>query len=322
MLVAILVFVSVFVVVALMVLASGAGASERIKRNVARLDAVLIVGKSSLEDEIIDLRKQEMLSAIPALNRLLLKVDVAPRLRRLLYQAQVKWTPGKLLLMVLTTWALAGYCVHLRTGSVIPSLLLGAVSATWPLIYVFFKRGRRFKKFEEGLPAALDMMVNGLRGGHSLVSCLGLVARESPNPIGQEFRVCYDEQNYGLELRTAMENLATRIPLQDLRIIMTAILIQKETGGNLAEVLEKCGHVIRDRFRLKREILTRTAQGRLTGMILSLLPVVLGVLLYFVNPDGISLLWKQPLGLKMLYGASGMTVIGSLIIQKIVRIRV
>ena len=184
------------------------------------------------------------------------------------------------------------------------------------------KRRKRFDKFEQGLPGALDLMVSGLRSGHSLVSALGLVAREAADPIGHEFRICFDEQNYGLELRVAMENLARRVPIQDVRIVMTAILIQKETGGNLAEVLEKCGQVIRERFRLKREIKTKTAQGRLTGMILSLLPVVLGFLMYLVNPKHMSLLWTRPMGLKMIYASVGMTVVGALIIRKIVRIRV
>ena len=127
-------------------------------------------------------------------------------------------------------------------------------------------------------------MVSSLRAGNSLVSALRLVAFESPDPIGTEFRICFDEQNYGLELRTAMENLVTRVPLQDLRIVVTAILIQKESGGNLAEVLDKASYVIRERFRLRRQVRVHTAQGRLTGWILSLLPVVLGVALYFDKP--------------------------------------
>jgi tight adherence protein B len=165
-------------------------------------------------------------------------------------------------------------------------------------------------------------MVSGLRSGHSIISAIGLVAREAPDPIGREFRVCFDEQNYGLELRTALENLANRVPVQDVRMIMTAILIQKETGGNLAEVLDKCAHVIRERFRLKREIRSRTAQGRLTGWVLSILPFALGLLLYLLNPDVVSLLWRRPMGVKMLYAASTMMLLGALIIRKIVRIRV
>ena len=141
------------------------------------------------------------------------------------------------------------------------------------------KRSKRFNKFEQGLPEALDLMVSALRAGHSLVAALGLVAQESPDPIGGEFRICFDEQNYGLELRTAMDNLVARVPLQDLRIVTTAILIQKESGGNLAEVLDKTAYVIRERFRLKRQVRVHTAQGRLTGWILSFLPIVLGIAL-------------------------------------------
>ena len=189
-------------------------------------------------------------------------------------------------------------------------------------MWVMRKRRKRLDEFEAGLPEALDLMVSALRAGHSLVAALRLVAHESPDPIGVEFRICFEEQNYGLELRTAMENLVRRMPLQDLRIVATAILIQKESGGNLAEVLEKGANLIRERFKLRRDIRTRTAQGRLTGWILSALPVVLGVLLYFVNPKLMSLLWTKPIGLKLLYGAVGMTIFGGLIIRKIVNMEV
>ena len=185
-----------------------------------------------------------------------------------------------------------------------------------------YKRKQRFSKFEQELPEALDLMVSALRAGHSLVSALGLVAHESPDPIGAEFRICFEEQNYGLELRTAMSNLLTRVPLQDLRIVVTAILIQKESGGNLAEVLDKTAYVIRERYRLKRQVLVHTAQGRLTGWILSFLPIVLGIGLYLINPDTMSLLWRRPIGIKLLYTAAGMTVTGALIIRKIVNMEV
>jgi tight adherence protein B len=151
---------------------------------------------------------------------------------------------------------------------------------------------------------------------------LGLVSREGPDPLGPEFRISFDEQNYGLELRTALENLAARVPIQDLRIVTTAILIQKETGGNLAEVLDKCATMIRERFRLKQEIRTKTAQGRLTGWVLSAMPMFLATMLYLIKPEVISLLWKRPAGLKMLYTGSVMMLVGGLIIRKIVRIRV
>ncbi len=151
---------------------------------------------------------------------------------------------------------------------------------------------------------------------------MSLFARACPEPIRGEFRICFDEQNFGLELRAALENLTTRIPLQDLKIAVTAILIQKESGGNLAEVLDKTAYVIRQRFRLRRQVMVHTAQGRMTGLILSILPLGLGVILYFLSPATTSLLWKTPLGQKLLYGAAGMLVVGSWIIQKIVHMDV
>ncbi len=151
---------------------------------------------------------------------------------------------------------------------------------------------------------------------------MGLVTRECPEPVGPEFRVAFDEQNYGLELKTALENMVSRMPVQDLRIVVTAIMIQKESGGNLAEVLEKTSQVIRERFRLKRQVMTHTAQGRLTGVILTLLPVVLGFAIYFINPKMMSLLWTRELGIKLLYTAAGMIIVGGLIIRKIVNMDV
>jgi tight adherence protein B len=161
-----------------------------------------------------------------------------------------------------------------------------------------------------------------LRVGHSFNAALSLVSRECADPIGGEFKTCFDEQNYGLELRTALENLTARMPLQDLKIVVTAILIQRESGGNLAEVLEKTAYVIRQRFRLKRQVMVHTAQGRLTGWILTILPVALGIGLYVVNPDTESLLWKREIGVKLLFAAGGMLVVGTMIIQKIVRMDV
>jgi tight adherence protein B len=320
MLLTIMVFLAIFAVAGLL-LSLGGGAAEQKKQTAARLEAIMMNGRAAAE-EPVDVRKREFMSSIPLLNRLLANLDLAPKLRDLLSQANLEWTPARLLLMSTACCVIPGYLVYLRTGVVILSAVLGILFGAIPFAYVFLKRGKRFDQFEQGLPAALDLMVSGLRSGHSLVSAMSLVAREVPDPIGREFRICFDEQNYGLELRTAMHNMAQRVPIQDVRIVITAILIQKETGGNLAEVLDKCSHVIRERFRLKREIKTKTAQGRLTGIILSLLPAILGFLLYLVNPKHMSLLWTRPLGLKMLYTATVMTVVGGLIIRKIVRIRV
>ena len=317
-----LVFVGIFLVVALLLIASGTGASQRTKQTLSLLGAALAVGTRQLEDQIVDIRKHELLSAVPWINRWLLKIELAPRLRSTLYQANVKWTAGGLLLMSLACFVIPSYLLYLRTGAVPFALLLGLLLGATPFVYVLQKRRQRFNKFEEELPEALNLMVSALRAGHSLVAALGLVGSESPDPIGSEFKICCDEQNYGLELRTALDNLVSRAPLQDVRIVTTAILIQKESGGNLAEVLDKTAYVIRERFRLKRQVRIHTAQGRLTGWILSFLPIVLGIALYFVNPDHMSLLWKRDIGVKLMYAAGIMTTTGALIIRKIVRMDV
>ncbi len=318
----ILVFISVFAVAALLLVASGTGASQKTKQTLAALESALATERPEARDQVVDLRKQELLSAIPWINRWLLKIELAPRLRILLFQANLKWTTGGLLLMSAACCMIPGYLIYLRTGAVVFALLFGFLLGCGPIFFVLHKRRQRFNKFEQELPEALDLMVSALRAGHSLVSALGLVANESPEPIGGEFRICFDEQNYGLELRAAMENLVTRVPLQDLRIAVTAILIQKESGGNLAEVLDKTAYVIRERFRLRRQVRVHTAQGRLTGWILSFLPVVLGIALYLINPDTMSLLWKRDIGIKLLYAAAGMTITGALIIRKIVNMDV
>jgi tight adherence protein B len=323
-LIVIVVFLGVFTVVALLAAASGTGASRQDKEMLARLDSALATNKSKsdMADLLIDVRKSELLSNIPWIDRMLRRLELTPRLRRLLYQANLKWTVGGLVLMCVSAFAITGYILYWRTDAVLFGVLGGAVFGSAPIGYVYFLRKKRMAKFEEGLPEALDLICSALRVGHSLNSALGLVTRECPDPVGPEFRVTYDEQNYGLELKTALENMVNRVPVQDLRIVVTGILIQKESGGNLAEVLEKTAEVIRERFRLKREIMTHTAQGRLTGIVLTLLPIVLGCALYFINPDMMSLLWKRELGIKLLYAASAMIVIGGLIIRKIVNMEV
>jgi tight adherence protein B len=321
-LIVVLVFSSVFIVIALLLVASGTDASQRAKQTRAQLDAALASGKSGYRDHIVDIRKEELLSAIPWLNERLLKIKLAPRVRSLLSQAGLKWTAGGLFLASVACMAISGYLVYLRTEVFVLAALIGLLIGFAPLGFVLHKRTQRFEKIEQELPESLDLLVSALRAGHSFVAGLRLVAYESPEPIGGEFRICFDEQNFGLELRNAMENLVTRVPLQDLKIAVTAILIQKESGGNLAEVLDKTSYVIRERFRLRRQVRVHTAQGRLTGWILSLLPLVLGVGLYLINPQNMSILWTRAIGIKLLYASGAMTIIGALIIRKIVNMEV
>jgi tight adherence protein B len=320
--VTVLVFLGVFTLVGALMFATGNTSTRQAKKVKATLDSALASETPEAQEENLDFRKRDDLSAMPWLNATLQKMDVAPRLRSLMSQAQVKWTTGALLLMSLVALAVPAYLVYRKSSSILFAVLCGLVCGAIPLGYVAMKRRQRFKKFEQGLPEALELMVGALRVGHSLSAAMSLVARECPEPIRGEFRICFDEQNFGLELRSSLENMTARVPLQDLKIAVTAILIQKESGGNLAEVLDKTAYVIRQRFRLRRQIMVHTAQGRMTGWILSIMPLGLGVILYFLSPKTIGLLWTTPIGVKLLYSAGGMLAVGSFIIQKIVNMEV
>lgn len=312
------IFVGIFSIVVLVMVAFGS--SQKSKRVQASLDSALATESRQVREQIVSLRKDATLSSIPWLNRKLLQLELAPYLHNLLHQADLNWTPGKLLLISLACFAIPAFAVYHLFHMVLPALGVGILIGAMPFFWVRFKRAKRFAKFEEKLPEALDLMVSALRAGHSLIAAMGLVSRETPEPVGGEFKVCFDEQNYGLEMNAALGNLIYRVPIQDLKIMATAILIQKESGGNLAEVLDKTAYVIRERFRLKRQVKTHTAQGRLTGWILSLLPVGLGTAMFFLNPKMMSILWHRAIGIEMMWGAGIMTVIGGLIIRKIVNI--
>jgi tight adherence protein B len=321
-LIIVLVFVGVFSIVAMVLYYSGKEASEQAKQVHATLDSALATDRTEDHGPVVDLRKSETFSNIPWLNRKLLQFELAPRLQTLLYQADLKWSAGSLLASSGLGFLVPAYLVFWRTGNFLVALAVGLLLGSAPIGWVFFKRGKRLDKFQEQLPEALDLIVSAVRAGHSLVSALGTVARECADPIGCEFRACFEEQNFGLELKTALDNMIKRVPLQDLRIVATAILIQKESGGNLAEVLDKTSYVIRERFRLKRQVGVHTAQGRMTGWVLTLLPVALGIAMYFINPSLMSILWTNPTGIKLLYISVGMLVVGGLIIRQIVNMDV
>jgi tight adherence protein B len=319
----VLIFVAVFAIAApILVWFSGAHNAARKEKTAEVLQNAL--GKPSDIDRTdpMSFRKAENASSIPLLNRLLQQIDLMPRVAMFLRQADVKWTPASLILMCTAAFAVVAYVVNFKTGSMLIALGVGVAGAALPLGFVAFKRMQRFGKFEQQLPEALDLMVSGLRAGHSLSSAVGLVTRECEDPLGGEFRIAFDEQNFGLDMRTALENLVKRVPLQDLKMSITAIIIQRESGGNLAEVLEKTAHMVRERFRLKKQVRVHTAQGRMTGIVLTILPIGLGFGLWIVNPENESLLWRREIGIKLLIGAFCSLVIGSALIQKIIRLKV
>ena len=315
-----LVFLGVFGVVALVMIAIGGQASQQAKQVHETLDSALATDSVAERSQVVNLRKNDEFSSIPWLNQKLLQFELTPRLQNLLYQADLSWSSGRFLLTCAVCFMIGAVLILWLVGSILLTLAVGVACGAVPFFLVVFKRRRRLDRFQEILPEALDLMVSALRAGHSLVAAMGSVARECADPVGCEFKTCFEEQNYGLEIKTAMDNMINRVPLQDLRIVATAIMIQKESGGNLAEVLDKTSHVIRERFRLKRQVATHTVQGRMTGWVLTLLPVVLGAALYAVNPEMMSILWKTEIGVKLLWVSGSMIVVGGFIIRKIVNV--
>jgi tight adherence protein B len=314
------VFVAVFALLALLLV--GVSKPKTSRQTEATLTAVLGRRRKDGKAAVPDVRKENRLSAIPWLHSLLARMNFSIDLRHVLMQADLSWTTGKLMLMTVAAWILSGYLVGLKTQSPVVSLIASLAAAAAPLAYVLLKRRSRLRRILYQLPDALDLMVSALRAGHSMANALGVTSKEAPEPIGRELRLCFEEQNFGINLRTAMDNLLERVPLQDLRIAATAMLINKESGGNLAEVLDKTGHVIRDRFRLEQQIRVHTAQGRLTGVVLISLPAIMALILYTTNRPYLELLFTRSMGHRMMAGAAVMNVIGLLIIRKIVNIRI
>jgi len=212
----------------------------------------------------LKLLRDEVLSGMPLLNRWLMRARWAGRLRAFIAQAGVEILPGKLLLWC----AVLGLGLYILTSylypNVILALIIGAIGAVIPIAYVAFKRTSRLRAFEKTFPEAVDLLGRAVRAGHAFITGLEMVTTELPDPVAGEFKLVFDEQSFGLPLRDALTNLAERVPIVDVRFFVTALLIHKETGGNLAAILDDLSAVIRDRFKLLREVRVRTAQGRLT----------------------------------------------------------
>jgi tight adherence protein B len=221
---------------------------------------------------------------------------------------------------------MAGILAALAVSVISVSLILivgGALlAAALPFVHVWWKRKQRFDRFLEHLPDALELISRALAAGHAFSESLQMVSQEMPEPIAGEFRKTYEEQNLGLSLKLALENLVQRVPLLDLRMCVTAVLIQRETGGNLAEVLEKVAYTIRERFRILGDLKTLTTSSRLSAWLLCGLPIFVAVAVTLMNPDYMSILWKDPRGHNLIAAAVFMQITGMLIVRKILRIKI
>ena len=294
--------------------------TDQYRRRIDQRMKQLVQERGGASQREMDLLKEELLSTVPALHRTLIRFEVFSNLQETLRQADMNVSVYRFVTLSLIAGFVLGLLAFLLSGSLVAMLILTTVAMSAPLLFVLNKRRRRFYKFLEQLPDALELMVRSLQAGHSFSSALQMVATEMPEPIAREFGKTYEEQNLGLNIKSALENLIERVPILDLKLCVTAVLIQREIGGNLSEVLRNISHTIRERFRIQGEIRVKSAQARLSGYIVSALPFFLFFWINFVNPDYMKTLYDHPWGVYILGTGVIMQIVGWLIIRKIVNI--
>jgi tight adherence protein B len=262
------------------------------------------------------------MSEIPWVNRTLFNLQAALQLKRMLDQADLHITPSRLLMFAFMAGMLGALAASVLTVFIPLMILAGLICASLPLVHVWWRRKKRFDSFLEQLPDALDLISRALSAGHAFSEALHMVSLEMPEPIATEFRKAYEEQNLGLSLKLALENLTQRIPILDLKMCVTAVLIQRETGGNLAEILEKVAYTFRDRVLIIGDLLTLTKSSRMSAWLLCGLPIFVALAITVMNPDYMSVLWKDPRGHYLIAAALFLQITGMLIVRKILKIKI
>lgn len=325
-----LIAILVFVIVAASVFGLGSFLDQR--RAQARLlrERLASVQKEAAgqPNEELALLRDEMLSQIPALDSLLRRSERMTNFQNFLDQADLNIRAGNLLLVCLGTAVAGGVLGLLVAGSLPPNqailfVFFGVVlGGVLPYSYASYRRTKRFQKFEELFPDAIDTLARAVRAGHAFTTALELIASEIAEPVASEFRKLFEEQKFGLPVRDALLNLATRVPLVDVKFFVTAVMLQRETGGNLAEILDNLSYVIRERFKIMRQVRVYTAQGRLTMMLLMGLPPVIVVVMLSTSPGFIHPLFADPIGHTLIVAGIALQTVGYFVIKKIIQIQV
>jgi tight adherence protein B len=247
------------------------------------------------------------------------------RLTRFIQQSGLNWTVNRLVATMVIggiVGAILGFWLH-PLGFVTLSVIVGALLGGWlPALFLRWKRSKRLSEFEQQLPEALDFMARSMKAGHGFSTSLETLGSESPDPLGQEFRALFNELNLGAPLDTALANFSLRVPLLDVRLFASSVLLQRQTGGNLSEILTRLAYVIRERFRLRGQVKAASAHGRMTALVLTLLPVVLVVGLTIIAPDYLQLMVNDPDGKYIILGAVAAQVLGYYFMRRITDIKV
>jgi tight adherence protein B len=318
----------VFVAVSCMAFAAGMLLDQRRAR--ARLIRERLAAEQSQgkRSETLALVRDEMLSRIPAFDTLLRRSERVSKLQILLEQAGLSIRAGNLLILSIASSVLVAAFAYVISGTLRPNetLMFTGVAALvglfLPYSYTSWRRTRRFQKFEEIFPEAIDTLARAVRAGHAFTMALEIVCNELSEPAATEFRKLYEEQKYGMPVRDALVNLTTRMPLVDVKFFVTAVMLQRETGGNLAEILDNLSYTIRERFKILRQVRVYTAQGRLTMMLLMGLPPTIVITMLIMNPSFIRPLFDDPIGHLLLAAGITLQTIGYFVIRRIIQIQV
>ena len=275
----------------------------------------------SLSDEAVRITRDDSIGGNPTINRLLSTLDFVKRLDQMIKQADVETTVSRLLMFCFVASVMAALAAY-TIFNFISAFMFAILAAVLPILHIARKRKKRLQKFNAQLPDTLDLLSRSLAVGHAFSESLNQIASEMPNPIAAEFRIAFEEQKLGLSTKVALDRLSERVPLLDLRLCVTAMHIQRETGGNLAEILEKVAQTVRERFKILEDFRTMTTASRASGWILCALPFALVFLLIMLNPDYMSVLVHDPRGHYVIGFAIIWQILGMLLIRKFLSIKV
>ncbi len=319
-----LIAIAIFVLVAALVFGAGylfdqRNARARLLRE--RLDNVHRIEEQQPSQELALLRDQ-LLSSIPAFDTLLKRSARISNLQDLLAQAGMRMRAGNILVLSVLSGVMLGLATWYAGGAAAFGVVGVIVGALLPYSYASFRRAKRFQKFEDLFPEAIDTVARAVRAGHAFTTALEMISNEVAEPVASEFRILFEEQKFGLPVRDALINLTERVPLVDVKFFVTAVMLQRETGGNLAEILDNLSYVIRERFKIMRQVRVYTAQGRLTMILLMLMPPAIVMIMLTLNPGFIQPLFSDPIGHALIVAGITLQTMGYFIIRKVIQIQV
>jgi tight adherence protein B len=314
---------AVFVVVTLLVFAAMSlfdqrKAQARVLRD--RLSTVQKPEEQAIPD--VEFLRDEVMSRIPAFDNYLRRSERVSDLQKTLAQGNIDVRAGNFLMLCAVCALVLAAMTAVAGGNLLFGWIGGLAGFFIPYAYASHMRNKRFQKFEEKFPEAIDTLARAVRAGHAFTTALEMIANEVSEPVAGEFRQLFEEQKFGLPVRDALLNLTERVPLVDVKFFVTAVMLQRETGGNLAEILDNLSYVIRERFKILRQVRVHTAQGRLTMVLLMALPPTIVVIMRLLNPAFIQPLFADPLGHALIVGGITLQTLGYFVIRKIIRIQV